>query len=147
MFYQKKLAHDDIHSTRKKRGFWSVEMALCFAIALGFIVYLFTGNSLFGASDSTAAKTDMRNLSTYVRTYQSQRKDHKLPDTLDELLTGVTAAESASGKDEAPIINPDTRSEVLDPWGNEYEYNVSTDGSSGTITCSMGGDGEVTVNF
>lgn len=133
--------------TRKRKGFWSVEMALCFAIALGFILYLFTGSSLFGASDSTAAKTDMRNLSTYVRTYQSQRKDHKLPDSLDDLLTGVSASESASGKDEAAIINPDTRNEILDPWGNEYEYNVTADGSAGTITCTMGGEGSVTVNF
>lgn len=133
--------------TRKRKGFFSVELAVCFAVALIFIIYLFTGNSLFGSSYSASAKTDMKNLSAYVRMYQAQRQDHKLPDSLDDLLTGVTAAESASGKDEEPIINPDTRDEVLDPWGNEYEYTVTADGNAGTITCTMGGEGSVTVNF
>ena len=132
---------------KKTPGFSLVEMAIAITLALGIMYYLLSDNSLFSASDSMNVKQDMQNLATYVKTYASLKKDHKYPATLDELLEDIPASESSTGRDESAVIDSNNRDEIVDPWGNEYEYVLDAGERSGSITSSLGGTGEVSIKF
>lgn len=131
----------------KIAGFSLAELAIAISLVLGIMYYLLNNTSLFSASDSMNVKQDMDNLTTYIRTYSSLRKDHKCPASLDELLEDIPAAESSTGRDESAVIDSGQRDEIVDPWGNEYTYTLDTGERSGSITSTLGGTGEYTVKF
>lgn len=134
--------------TREKRaGFSLMELAIAIALVLGIMFYMIDGNALFSSSDSMNVKEDMNNLRTYIKTYSNLRKDHQAPASLDDLLVGIPASESSTGRDEPAVVDSAHRDSILDPWGNEYTYTLDAGGRNGTISSSLGGSGEYSVNF
>lgn len=131
----------------KKDGFSLMELAIAIALVLGIMYYMINSTALFSSSDSMNVKQDMENLTTYIKTYSSLRKDHRCPATLDELLEDIPASDSTTGRDEGAVIDSNRREAILDPWGNEYIYTLETGERSGSITSTLGGTGEYTVKF
>ena len=133
----------------KRKGFFSIEFAIIIVVALILLAaYLYKSSSLVGSANHTAAMRDMDTLRSAILIYQTQTKTGQLPAKLDDLLVGVTSANSVDGKDHAPLIDGATRgNKIVDPWGNAYTYTLNSDKLSGSIVCSEGGNGTSKVEF
>ena len=140
----------EAQKNRKKKGFFSIELAVVIVVAIILMLaYLFKSSSLIDSANLSSAMRDMNTLRSSILIYQTQTKDGKLPDSLDKLLVGVTASQSIDGRDHAALIDPQTRgTSIKDPWGNDYEYHLNADKMSGYIKCTEGNTGgESKVEF
>lgn len=82
------------------------------------------------------AKEDLSTLKTAVITYQGLSKTPGADITMDDLTTGLTAAESIDGTDHSPVLEESK----LDPWGGEYNFDIDANGA-GTISTTGAPDG------
>lgn len=85
-------------------------------------------------------KTELSALKDAVNVYKAVRLDNMPPATLDELYEdpSVDAADSKTGIPVGRLLEKSERWDangIVDMWGNEYTYEVNTDGT-GSITCT-----------
>ncbi|PQO25429.1 type II secretion system protein GspG [Blastopirellula marina] len=128
------------HSRRRRRavtGFTLIEVLLVLVILviLGSIV----GVSVFGVQKQAlekAAKTQVESIESAIKFYKLNM--NKAPESLDNLIT--QPSDDKGNKWKGPYWEEDTI--PLDPWENEYQYEVNgadykvwsmgPDGASGT---------------
>ena len=133
----------EAQKNRKKKGFFSIELAVVIVVAIILMLaYLFKSSSLIDSANHSSAMRDMNTLRSSILIYQTQVADGKLPAKLDDLLEGVKAGAAIDHRDHAALIDPQTRgTSIKDPWGNEYVYHLNDDRMSGYIECTEGGTG------
>ena len=129
----------------KKHGWvtWEIMLGVILVLVLiGGMVYKFP--EIRNSTNRSAAFQDMQTIRTLVISYAGFRKDGRPPATLETLATSpsISADEAVDGADHGAFLDLSKRStssgQILDPWGNEYEYTVNSDGS-GSIISTGGG--------
>lgn len=122
-------------SSKKRNGFTLVElvMVLGVIIALGAIA-LFSYAQVQHMSRMAQMTSDMEAIANGCLAYQALSVTSTPPDTLADLVTGLTADESLDGIAHTDFVTstkaPDGN--YLDPWGNVYTY----DAAARTISCT-----------
>ena len=116
---------------RKTRGFSLIELMLVIAI-LGVLGLVVVRNVIpeFAKSQVTVAKTNIETIKGVIKSYR-MGNGLKLPPTLEELLL---PNDNNMGE---PYL--ENREDIIDPWGNEYQYIVQ--GNKFEII-SLGADGQ-----
>ena len=109
---------------RNRRGMNLVEVVIVIAIILIIIGVLgFAASSVFSNSKVSSTRMEMNGLGTSVTSYMFQINRGKPPASLKDL--------------------PDvTESQLVDEWGNEYEYVVPGPGNNPFDIVSYGEDGQ-----
>lgn len=118
--------------TRKNAGFTLIEMLVVMAI-LGMLVAL-VGPSIWnnlGRGQRSAAAAQIANLTTALDTYLLD--NGRYPQSLDGLIENDTGRDSWQG----PYLRS-ANAVPLDPWGNNYVYEI--DGREFSLI-SYGADG------
>lgn len=122
-------------TTKKRKGFTMVElvMVLGVIIALGAIA-LFSYAQVQHMSRMAQMTSDMEAIANGCLAYQALNITSTPPDTLADLVTGLTANESLDGIAHTDFVTstkaPDGN--YLDPWGNAYTY----DSAARSISCT-----------
>lgn len=116
-----------------RRGFTLIELVVVILI-LAILAALIVPRVVGRTSDAKRAKaaTDISTLRSFVQQFRVDCD--RYPDTLQDLR--VRPADGADGW-RGPYSDKDI---PTDPWGNEYDYEVSQDGNDYTIK-SYGADG------
>lgn len=118
---------------KSTRGFTLVELLIVITI-LGLLMSL-VAPKMFSKVSSTkrkAAAAQMQNLETALDTYRLDIGDY--PNNLQALRKSTI-----SGWD-GPYLPKDV---PLDPWGNQYEYQIPGDDGSPYLLKSLGKDGQL----
>lgn len=123
--------------SRRRRGaaagFTLIEVLLVLVILV--VLASLVGVSIFSAQKQAlekAAKTQVEGIENAIKVYRLNM--NKVPETLDDLLTQPSGDKNNKWK--GPYLEGE--SVPLDPWDNEYQYEVS--GADGKVW-SMGPDG------
>jgi general secretion pathway protein G len=118
---------------RNRRGFTLIELVVVILI-LAILAALIVPRVVGRADDAKFSKaaSDISTLRAQVQLYKTDVGN--FPDSLMDLRT--RPAEGADGW-RGPYLDKEL---PTDPWGNEYDYQVSSDGEEFTIM-SFGGDG------
>ena len=115
--------------TKKNRakGFSLIELMLVVAI-LGVLGLVVARNVLpyFFQSQQAVAKTNIETLKSIVQSYQME--NHRLPDTLDELL------EPNEKHMNEPYL--EKAEDLMDPWQNDYIF-ASENLSEKLVSCAV----------
>ena len=122
---------------RKAAGFTLIEVLLVLVILV--ILGSLVGVSIFGAQNQAlvnAAKTQVKGIEGSIKLYKLNM--NRPPETLDGLL--AKPSDDKNNKWQGPYLEGDAL--PLDPWDNEYQYEVNgadykiwsmgPDGASGT---------------
>lgn len=121
-------------SPKKRKGSFLLEIVVGLLV-LG-VLYSFISPQVkdyIHASDMTKMQNDMKAIATAAVTYEYWSKDGQPPATIEEMITGVAAADAKDGQDHPNLINLDTEgAEILTPWGDSYGY----DPTAREITCT-----------
>lgn len=120
----------------KKRLGWSYEQLAFVLVIMGIIISFTVMRYSDGvqAANMTKMKADIKTIATAASTYQYWSITNELPESIDDMLTGLSASESNDGQDHEGFLRPNNTEsgKLLDPWGNEYEY----DPAARTISCT-----------
>ncbi len=121
---------------KSERGFTLVEIMVVVVI-IGLLAGL-VGPRIFSRLEVAKVKTAESQMSSIKTTLATYRLDvGRYPDNLDCLIR--TCGEGWNG----PYL--DSEEVPLDPWNNEYQYQVGDGGKSFTLISSGGGDQEIVV--
>jgi general secretion pathway protein G len=119
-------------------GFSLLEIliAVMILVLMGGVVMTNLFPHFFKAKRSKA-ELDIGNIKNAVNTYRLQHKQNRIPETSE--FPHVLTERGPNGED--PLLDPDTLDggKLLDPWGNEYQYNRITNSTFEII--SYGDDG------
>jgi len=121
---------------KHERGFTLVEIMVVVVI-IGLLAGL-VGPRIFNRLEVAKVKTAESQMSSIKTTLATYRLDvGRYPDNLECLIT--SCGEGWNG----PYLDSD---EIpLDPWNNEYQYQVGDNGKSFTLRSSGGGDEEIVI--
>jgi len=118
---------------KKFTGFTLIELLIVMAILamLAALVGPAFFNSL-GRGERSTAQTQISNFASALDTYRLDVG--RYPDSLQGLITN----DRGSGRWSGPYLRADAI--PMDPWGNEYQYQVTSNGRDFTLL-SYGADG------
>lgn len=129
-----KLQNLNKHMQNRKKGFSFMEIL----VALVLIVSLSVGAFfMFNEAQQTRKMAQMHNdldaISTGCLTYEALNINSELPESLSDLATGLTAANSIDGLAHTDIVRSTkaTDGNFVDPWGAAYTYSAT----ERTLTC------------
>lgn len=133
---------------KKRKGLTLMELL----IVLGIIVVLIALSSGADWADEysryTTTKADMDTIVEGIKTYESMRRDKKLPASLGDLIIGVPKAQSKSDADTGRLVAKEGEwttdpSTFKDQWDEAYIY----DPASRTLTSNNNGGDPIVRNF
>lgn len=121
-----------------QKGFTLVELMIALAVVITLSVAAFFGYSQVQQMRKIAQmNNDLDAISSGALAYESLSIDSTPPSDIDDLITGLTAAQSIDGTAHSNFITStkagsgDTAS-ITDPWGVEYTYSQT----ARTISCT-----------
>jgi general secretion pathway protein G len=125
-----------LNQRKNERGFTLVEIMVV-VIIIGLIAGL-VGPRIFGRLEQAKVKTSTTQMQQLKAALATYRLDvGRYPDSIDCLIQ--TCDEGWAG----PYLDSDQV--PLDPWKNQYVYEVLDSGKAFTLTCSSGGGEPIVV--
>lgn len=115
---------------RSREGGFSLAELMVVIVIIGLLGSVVVPNLMakFGKAQAATARTDLRAISSAILEYQMDNL--RPPESLEDLVT----------KDDKGTRYLDRGTVPKDPWGNEYVYEVNSDGDP-EVWC-YGKDGE-----
>lgn len=122
-------------TTKKRKGFSVVEImvGLAIIIALGVGAF-FAFNQVQHMRKMAQMNSDLDALAQGCLAYESMNINSMPPDSLSDLVNGLTADESVDGTAHENFVTSTKAQDgtFTDPWGNEYTYSQE----DRTISCT-----------
>jgi type II secretory pathway pseudopilin PulG len=105
-------------------------------------------------ASATATQNDLFELKKAALNYKANSKTGQYPDTLVEIVNGLPANSSRTGrkiqfieKSEWFTNGTADASKILDNWGNAIEYSKSSTDGESYVKSTGNGKAEITVKF
>jgi hypothetical protein len=98
---------------------------------------------------------ELENMKTAATTYTGLRYDGAAPTSADDLINGITSAESIDGSAHPGLMSPKSgrwkNGTYNDAWGKPFAFSTDTDGSrtitSGGMDMQIGTADDITVYY
>lgn len=121
---------------KRRKGFTLIEIMIACAIIIALSVGAFFYYSQTQQSRKMAQmRQDMEAICTASLAYEAMSLDSTPPASVQDLITGLSAAQSIDGVAHKFLTQTQgsttSTDKILDPWGTEYVY----DQSARTVTC------------
>ena len=130
------LFRNKFKKSAKRKGFTLMEILVACSIIIALSVGAFFAYQQAQQTRKIAQMNqDMEAITNAALSYEAMSLNSTPPGSIQDLITGLTANESVDGAAHSFITqvkgsNPST-SDILDPWGQEYDYSQS----DRTVTC------------
>jgi prepilin-type N-terminal cleavage/methylation domain-containing protein len=139
----------------KRKGVTLIELMVVVAI-MAVLMFLLTPyfQDVYYEAAATATQNDLFELKKAALNYRANSKNGQYPDTLSEIVNGLPATNSRTGrkirfieKSEWFTNDAADASKIVDNWGNAIEYSKSaTDGES-YVKSTGNGKADIIVEF
>jgi type II secretory pathway pseudopilin PulG len=140
---------------RRRKGLTLIELTVVVAIMMVLMALLTPYfQDLYYEASATATQNDLFELKKAALNYRANSKTGQYPDTLVEMVNGLSAANSRSGrkiqfieKSEWFTDGEADADKIVDNWGNAIEYSKSTTDGESYVKSTGNGKAEIIIKF
>ena len=131
------LFRDKFKKSAKRKGFTLMEILVACAIIIALSVGAFFAYQQAQQTRKIAQMNqDLEAITNAALSYEAMSLDSTPPASIQALITGLTADQSVDGAAHTFLTqvkgNTTSSDQILDPWGEQYDY----DNSARTVSCT-----------